>query len=238
MFEQVRYPQSIKPSQLDQLLAMGWFRMGQSIFTTNYIMFNRQIFRTIWLRHVLKNYTESSTFQKLKKRNKALRIVICKAQIDEAHETLFELYKSSIEFEAASSLEQLLNGYVFVPAQIYNTYEVNLYDGDQLIGCSYFDIGHKSAEGISAYFDPAYKAQSPGRYMIYLQIEFCRAQGFDFYYPGYFVPGYPHLDYKLHIGTDCLEYLDVEDGCWYPIGEFKDEDLPGGFAYDDSSIEL
>ena len=37
------------------------------------------------------------------------------------------------------------------------------------------------------------------------------------------MPGYPHLDYKLHIGTDCLEYLDVEDGCWYPIGEFKND---------------
>src|SRR5262245_55429246 len=121
MFEQVRYPQYLKPKQLDQLLAIGWFRMGQSIFTTNYVMFEKGIYRTVWLRHVLKDYVLTSTFTKLRKRNKDIRVEIKQACITETHENLFALYKSSISFEASSSLQQLLNGYVYTPAQIYNT---------------------------------------------------------------------------------------------------------------------
>ncbi len=192
-------------------------------------MFNRQIYRTIWLRHVLREYRPCTTFSKLRKRNRFLRVEIKPAKITEAHEALYALYKSSIDFEVSASIDQLLNGYVYESVQLFNTYEVNLFDGDAMIGCSYFDLGKKSAQGISAFFDPAYRAGSPGRYMIFLQIEFCKQQGFDYYYPGYFVPGYPHLDYKLGIAPHCLEFLNIDDACWYPMAEFSERDMSERF---------
>ncbi len=229
MFEQVMYPQSLKPAALDLMLAKGWFRMGQSIFTTEFVSFNTCIYRTIWLRHVLKNYTDSISFNNLKKRNKSFQISIQKASITSQHEALFEMYKKGIHFETAQSLEQLLYGYVFIPANIYNTYEINIYNHHELIACSYFDIGHKSAEGIVAYYNPLYKSNSLGRYLIYLQIEYCKANHFQYYYPGYFVPGFSHLDYKLKIGSNCLEFFIPEEAQWIPITAYEDAGIPIDF---------
>lgn len=235
MFEQFRYPQQMAPEELDVFLAKGWFRMGQSIFTTEYVLFQNCMYRTIWLRHFLKDYTQTKSFVNLKKRNKQFRIELKKCEITPRHQSLFELYKSSVAFETASSLQQLLNGYVHFPTSVYNTYEINLFDKNKLIACSYFDIGLKSAEGISAYYDPAYKSHSLGRYLIYLQIEICKGNGFQYYYPGYFVPGFSHLDYKLAIGTHCLEYFLPEDSLWYPIQSYQDAGIP--IEYQDYFID-
>jgi arginine-tRNA-protein transferase len=225
MFEEVKYPSELKPEELDIYLAKGWYRMGQSIFTTSYVFFEDKIYPAIWLRHVLKNYEETKTIINLKKRNKAFRVELKQVQLSESHEELFEKYKSSIHFNAAENLFTLLYGYVYKPTNIYNTYEINIYDGAKLIACSYFDIGEKSAEGISAFYDPEYRNHSLGKYLIYLQIEICKHNNFTYFYPGYFVPGYPHLDYKLAIGTKHIEFFDPEDMLWYPISEFEDRGL-------------
>ena len=80
---------------------------------------------------------------------------------------------------------------------IYNTHEINLFDGEKLIAVGYFDIGTRSAAGISSFYDPSYKKYSLGKYLIYLKMEYCQKMGFEYFYPGYFVPGYKAFDYKL-----------------------------------------
>lgn len=226
MFEHCLYPETIAPHQLDEMLAAGWFRMGNSIFTTNYVLFNQLAYRTIWLRHVLKDYKETKTIKNLKKRNADFRIELKRAEITDEHEMLFAHYKSGIAFSAAASLDHLLHGYSLHPHSIYTTYEINLYDDYDLIGCSYFDIGHKTAEGISSFYNPEYKAYSLGKYLIYLQIEVCKGNNFDYFYPGYFVPGFPHLDYKLAIASNYLEFLDPRTKQWNAITEYEDLGLP------------
>lgn len=226
MFENCHYPESLQPDQLDLYLSKGWFRMGQSIFTTSFVLFDEKVYPTVWLRHTLNSYSESKTIKNLKKRNKQFDVECKRACITPEHESLFQLYRQSMQFDTAPSLDQLLNGYVFIPCSIYNTYEINIYDGDELIACSYFDVGDKAAEGISAFYNPKYRNHSLGRYMIYLQIELCKFSEFEYYYPGYFVPGFSHLDYKLGIGTEHLEFLNQEDMLWYPIQEFEDKGVP------------
>lgn len=66
MFEQVKYPQNLDPKALDLLLARGWFRMGQSIFTTEFVLFQSCVYRTIWLRHDLKKYQSGKSISNLK----------------------------------------------------------------------------------------------------------------------------------------------------------------------------
>ena len=132
------------PDKLDELLSMGWFRMGQSIFTTNYILVESSMYRTIWLRHVIKQYQETKTLRNLKKRNRDFRVELKPLEITIKHEELFEKYKN----------------------------------------------------------------------------------GFNYFYPGYFIPGHSHLDYKLDIGTHCLEFFNPEDTLWYPISDYVDEGIP------------
>jgi len=225
MFERAAYPKRLKPEELDAYLAAGWFRMGQSIFTTEFVLFAGRIYRTIWLRCVLQQFDGGTTFSKLKKRNRDLRVTLKPAEITPEHEHLFELYRQHVSFDTAPSLAHLLFGYVFEPTHIYRTFEINLHDGDTLVACTYFDVGKNSAEGISAYYHPAYRQRSLGKYLIYIQIEWCRQNGFTYFYPGYFVPGYPHLDYKLQIGSDCLEFFVPDEMNWYAISEYEDEPI-------------
>jgi len=69
MLAQSRSPQQLSPSELDAYLAQGWFRMGQTIFTTNFLRSQGQICSTIWLRVLLTEYSPDLAQVKLFKRN-------------------------------------------------------------------------------------------------------------------------------------------------------------------------
>jgi arginine-tRNA-protein transferase len=49
MFAELENPLFIDPHELDQYLADGWFRMGQSVFTTNFLKFNHVFYSALGL---------------------------------------------------------------------------------------------------------------------------------------------------------------------------------------------
>ena len=218
MFGDIELPDRLPKSKLDHYLSQGWFRMGQSIFVCNVLHFQRRFYSAIWLRHRLHDFAEDSLFKKLKRINSHFQIRIQLACIDNQKETLYSEYKKGITFETADSLKDLL----LQPSQenIFDTQEVCIYDGDRLIAAGFFDLGSKSAAGIVSFYDPEYKKYSLGKYLIYLKIDYCKAQGFDYFYPGYFAPGYAMFDYKLSIGSKFLEFLDLRKEAWSHISTF------------------
>ncbi|NOT76944.1 MAG: arginyl-tRNA--protein arginylyltransferase [Cyclobacteriaceae bacterium] len=241
MFAQVQNPDHLEAQELDAYLAQGWFRMGQTIFTTNFIRFQQQIHSTIWLRILLDSYVADNTQVKLFKRNSEFRISFKLAEITEEKEKLYSIYKQTVSFPASDSLQFLLldkRNNSEQPAtktgSIFTTYEVNVHDGDRLIACGFFDLGAVSAEGITSFYDPEYKKHSLGKYLIYLKIKFCKELGMQYFYPGYFVPGNPHFDYKLSIGNEVLQFLQLSTQTWEPIQTFLPENIP----YDVMRVKL
>ncbi len=206
---------NIKPSELDGLLALGWFRIQQTIFTTDILYFNDEVYNAVWLRVDLKHFQPDKKYLELRKKNGRFRTEIKKAVITTQHEALYLIYKESICFECAPSLHWLLYGNS--TRDVYNTYMINTYDDSKLIGTGFFDLGNTSAAGVSSIYDPAYKKYSPGKYMIYEKILYCKGEKFKYFYPGYFVPGYPLFDYKLEIGKDSIEYFNVHTKKWLPL---------------------
>jgi leucyl-tRNA---protein transferase len=221
-----KLPVQHNPKRIDELLAIGWFRMGQSMHTNRFVQFHAKIYRTVWLRHQLANYSRTTTFKKLIKRNKNFKISFEPLSITPAHLALYENYKNAMPFDISDSIENLLFCFAHQSGDVFNTYQINLHDGDKLIACSYLDFGFKSAEGISSYYDPDYAQYSLGKYLIYLQIDICYSNQLDFFYPGYFVPFYPHLDYKLSIGKSFLEYYAYDNNLWESIENYKIECIP------------
>lgn len=224
MFAQVQCPEILPAEQLDHYLEQGWFRMGQTIFTTNFLNFKSHLYSAIWLRIPLRDFSLDTTQKKLAKRNKRFRVEIQQAFITPEKEALFSAYRQSIHFEASASLRALLFGKS--ANNIYNTQEINVYNGNKLIAIGFFDLGKKSAAGISSFYDPAYKKYSLGKYLIYLKLEYCKNMAFEYFYPGYFVPGYPLFDYKLDIGKSVLQYLEFTSSRWKSIGEFSNTSTP------------
>jgi len=215
MLAQIEYPDLLQPQELDTYLANGWFRMRQTIFTTNFLQFNSQFYSAIWLRVTLADYVPDKKYHTLKKLNRAFKTEIKQSaagEISTAHELLYFEYRESLSFDVSPSLKELLLGNE--PVSRFNTFEVNIYDGGTLIAAGFFDIGSTSAAGISCIYHPAYKKYSLGKYLMYLKIEFCRQQQLQFFYPGYVVPGCPPFDYKLEVGKSTLEYLQLSSKQW------------------------
>jgi arginyl-tRNA--protein-N-Asp/Glu arginylyltransferase len=208
----------IEPEELDDYLARGWFRMQQSIFTTHQIIFDEVLYPAIWLRLNLNAFSPDKKYYTLNKSNSKFGFEIKKACITQQHEALFQLYRASIPFNTSHSLHWLLLG--DKAANVYNTYMINVYDGIKLVGTGFFDLGKKSAAGICSVYHPEYKKYSLGKYMIYKKALLCKENGFHYFYPGYFVPGYARFDYKLEIGKPALEYFDIYRESWFAMNNF------------------
>jgi leucyl-tRNA---protein transferase len=231
MFAQARAPESLTPSDLDTFLEQGWYRMGQSIFTTNFIHFKSEMYSTVWLRVLLDEFLEDGTQKKLFKRNAGFQVAIRPATLTEEKEELYARYKQSLPFNPSDSLRSLLFSAASANS-IYNTYEVIVRNGDQLIAIGFFDLGKTSAAGISSVYDPAYKKYSLGKYLIYLKMQYCKKHGLRYFYPGYFVPGYSFFDYKLTIARPALQFLQLSSQQWLPIETFSPESIPYQVMYD------
>lgn len=216
MFAQADFPsQPISAQEYDLYHSNGWFRMGQSIFRCTYLNLNDQVYRVFWLRIVLEGIAKNKNLQKLSKLNSRFTVKVQQASITPEKEALYKLYKSGIAFEPSETLESLLYGNS--EANIFNTLEVVIYDGQKLIAVGYFDIGKNSASGISCFYDPAYKKHSPGKYLMYQKMLYCSNLQMEYFYLGYFAPGCKAFDYKLDLAKEALEYFDISSHKWYGI---------------------
>ncbi|HET9054642.1 MAG TPA: GNAT family N-acetyltransferase, partial [Cyclobacteriaceae bacterium] len=224
MFVEVHTPQQLTPHELDAYLERGWFRMGQTIFTTNFAHVKDQMLSTIWLRVKLYEYERDAAHHKLLKRNAAFTVTVQPAVVTEEQEALYARYRGSLSFNVSESLQHLLFGKN--ESSVYTTYEVTLRDRGKLMGCGFFDLGGTSAEGIVSFYDPEYKKFSPGKYLIYTKIQFCKELGLPYFYPGYFVPGNPYFDYKLSIARGALQFLQLGSGTWQDFSVFTETDIP------------
>ena len=226
MLAELHYPQnSLKGEDLDEYLEKGWFRMGQTIFNTNFLKFNGLIFSAIWLRIDLLNFKPSKTQQKLQKLNAKFNVEINPSiSLSPEHLILFNKYKNHVPFDAAPSLTHLLYDDKF--SNIFDSYEVCIYDNEKLIACGFFDLGKDASTGITCFYDPDYQKYSLGKYLMFLKMDFSKKQGMSFFYPGYFAPNFPMFDYKLDLAKPFLEFLDLATSQWKPFDEYDYSETP------------
>jgi arginyl-tRNA--protein-N-Asp/Glu arginylyltransferase len=224
MFAHSEFPLALPLNELDEYLERGWFRMGQSIFTTSFLNFGNTFYSATWLRIDLKDFRPAKSQLKIARQNARFRTEIKTSSIDSTKELLYARYKQSLPFEPSSSLHQLMYGSAL--HNIYNSLEINIYDEEKLIACGFFDIGEKSSAGITSFYDPDYKKYTLGKHLIFLKIDYCKNLNLDYFYPGYFVSGYPFFDYKLNLSRDAMEFLDLETKQWLPIQRFAHANSP------------
>ena len=205
MYPQIALTQ-LKPDQLDTALALGWYRIQQTLFTTDVLNFDGILYDAIWLRVRLADFSMDKKYQTLTRKNRNFQVEIAKLHLTPQHEVLYAAYKQYIPFDGAVSMQALLQGQE--ETNVFDSYLINIYDNDRLVGAGAFDLGENSAAGIFSVYDPAYKSFSLGKYMIYEKMQYCKTKGFAYFYPGYFVPGYPRFDYKTDMGREALEYYD------------------------------
>jgi len=223
MFAEKHYPEIMRPEELDAYLARGWYRMGQTIFTTHFLCFGEQFYSAVWVRLPLRGYSFRKSLRKIIRRvQRDFTVSFQPAQIDRDKEHLYRRYKAAFPGMLAPSLsDSLLDGEEF---NIYDTYEVTVHDGERLIAASFFDLGQDSIASIMGIYDPAYSKYSLGIFTMLMEIAFAQENHYEYYYPGYVVPGYTRFDYKLRIGD--VSYYDLAARDWLPYGQLDTDDIP------------
>lgn len=210
-------PATLAPAELDHLLAWGWYRTQQMIFTTSHLDAEHQ-HPVHWLRYPVEAIADTRQHRKMRRRCAPFRVAINEARIiDPIYLSLHQRYYRSIDFDGATSIQDCLFGSDLPEHSIYDTQCISLWDGERLVAAGYFDKGLDSAASILHFYDPDYSRYGLGKWLVLLTVDYLRAQGFRHYYPGYVVENLPKMDYKLFLGCHHAQYFDAETHQWLPF---------------------
>ena len=210
------FPTFLAPEQLDTLLAKGWFRMRENIFTTHYYIRDSFLLSTVWLRSDLSNYRFSKSQRKhLRNIHRRYTVTFRPLVLTPEQEALYQLYLTVAEGERSATLVNVLGE---SNPDVFNSQLLEIRDpeaGNRLVALSVFDIGHRALQSIIGIYHPDYAHESFGVYTMLLEVEFAKEQNFLWYYIGYFTPGFSTFDYKLRL--DALSFFDPDKEAWFPI---------------------
>ncbi len=199
MIVQTHFPQKLSPKRYDQFLASGWFRGSVMLYKMDILCLENDLYSVINIRLNLEKHKLKRSLAKIERRAKAkFRVEIGPVAINSEKEELYELQKKKFQGFIHQTLRDFL--YSGFRNSVFDTREISVYDGDKLVACSYFDLGEKSLASLLGIYDPEYKNYSLGIYTMIEEVNFAKAHGFKWYYPGYILNEDKGFEYKLRLG--------------------------------------
>lgn len=202
---------------LDDYLAQGYYRYRQLLFTTFYIEYEGMLHDVFWLRTHVPSIKLSGSANQVLKQNKSFTYTITPLQITPDMEDLFALYRKHVSFEHAQTVHDNLFGES--QNNIFESYVIKVFDGEQLIAFGCFDKGEKSIAGILNAYHPNYKKYSLGKYLILLKLQYCIHHQITYYYTGYIGIGLHYFDYKVFPNEASIQVLLHEPPIWVPYNK-------------------
>jgi arginine-tRNA-protein transferase len=185
---------------LDGYLEEGWFRSGELMTRTPLIPVSGEVHATVPTRVLLEDYVYPKGMRRVLRRNAGrLRSEIGPPRVDAAREALYQATRARFVGYQIESLDEFLHAGPF--RELFETREVSVWEGDELVAASYFDVGRESFASLLAIYDQARRRDALGIYTMLLEIGMALEEGRRFYYPGYVLLGSPWLDYKLRLGS-------------------------------------
>ena len=96
--------------------------------------------------------------------------------------------------------------------------QLSVREGDRLVAASFLAVGRRACSSVYAVFDPECSSRRLGIFTMLAELEFAKAQGYEYYYSGYATVEPSCYDYKKQFAE--LEYYDWE-GHWRSIDELR-----------------
>ncbi|MGD1843057.1 MAG: GNAT family N-acetyltransferase [Thermonemataceae bacterium] len=216
---QIFFPHRLQSYELDAFLAEGWFRSCTSMYRSQIICMDEDVFSVVNIRLPLDNYQIKKSLRKnYRKIQDHFRTVVRPAAVDAEKEALYQTHKNRFKGFIFNDLQTYL--YANNNTQnIFETYEVAVYDEqEKLVAVSFFDIGKNSVASIIGLYDQSYSNYSLGLYTMLYEIQHAKELAITYYYPGYVFHTPSVFDYKLRLGN--YEYYDWQ-GNWLPYEHAK-----------------
>jgi len=151
------------------------------------------------------------------RKNDSLVTILRPFAVEAKTEALFERHKRRFKGDVPNSI------YDFVSADANASptemMECCVYEQNELLAVSYFDVGDEAASGVYAMFEPAAAGRSLGIFTMLKEIEYAAAAGKQFYYLGYSYEGNSFYDYKKRFrGTEMFDW----NGNWVRFQELTE----------------
>jgi arginyl-tRNA--protein-N-Asp/Glu arginylyltransferase len=148
------------------------------------------------LRVPVARFRPSPSQRRAVRKNPDITVEVGAPDASAAHVALFNRHK--LERGLARTEEPLssANYSAWLVDTCVDTREFRYYAGGRLVAVSILDIGRTSASSVYHYFDPDEARRSLGVYSVLREIEWCAANGIDWYYLGFYVSDCTHLAYK------------------------------------------
>ncbi len=200
---------------LDYYLSQGYYRMGQNLFTCQFLPLETGLYTTHWLRLAVARATYGPKQRRLFRLNERFGVAVRPFRLTPEYDELYARYYQAVDFEGNPSLADLL-----LDGNSHNVFDTNILevrDGDRLIAAGVFDSGADSIAGIVNFYDPNYHKHSLGKYLMLLKLEHARRHQLAYYYPGYLVHNYPKFDYKLFACPAATEVFNAATHQWRPF---------------------
>lgn len=202
---------ALEPEAFDHILGHGWRLLGFSMIRHNFAACRGRICSTIPLRIRLDadlNFSKSQ--RRLLRRNAHLKVQKGPIEITAEKERLFHLHTSRFRDGQPLSIFSFLNPAAHeVPV---TGQEYAIFDGPNLIACSFFHLGETALSATYCFFDPTYDRYSLGTYTMLLELQLAKEMGKKYYYHGYCYDVPSQFDYKLNFNN--LESMDWKSGKW------------------------
>ncbi len=203
----------IGQDRFDQLLLGGWRLLGYSVIRHNFAVCRGRICRTIPLRVRLDDAFGFSKSQRLLlRRNADLHVRFGPAEITPEKEALFHRHTQRFRDQQPLSVYSFLHpeaASVPVPG-----FEFSVFEGTQLIACSFVHAGQDALSATYCFFEPEYGRRSLGSFTMLLELQLAMELGKQHYYHGYCYDVPSQFDYKLNFNN--LEAMDWKTGVWSP----------------------
>lgn len=205
-----------KADTLDQLLAAGYYRMQHLMFTCNDTALHEDgpVIPVFWLRTVADQCEIKKTAKTILKKCGSFSVSFHPARVDDEVESLFALYKKSVNFSVAATCGSYLHQ-EFLP-QPFDSMMVQVRDKYRLIAAGYFDKGLRSIAGIMNIYHPQYDKYSLGKFLMLQKLQYALSQNSLYYYTGYISPGSTRFDYKTFPDPTAVEVLLPDKQQWVP----------------------
>ncbi|RYZ55589.1 MAG: hypothetical protein EOP49_02535 [Sphingobacteriales bacterium] len=207
--------QPLLPEFMDTMLGLGFYRMRQSMFTTQFTYTDdNNLIEVLWTRIRLSDYRPGRRYKALAKRCSRFEITLHKAAITDEIEALYGRYAASMDFDTPKTVKEFLIGEGeadFFPGRMWL-----VRDKVNLIAVGYFDEGLSSAAGILNFYDPGYHKFSLSKWLYFESVRYAAETGKRYFYPGYIAIGFTKFDYKLEAGLKHIQVWEPDATIWIP----------------------
>lgn len=223
-----RVTSPLPPRTLDAVLAEGWYRSGQHVFTTNWLVLDEGaiVSPVLWARVDLSRWTPPRRYRRLLAAARRFTVALeAQAAITPELEALYAQYLVHTRLDSGPTVAAvLLDGAL---TNQFPTRLLTVRDGGVLIAAGFLDEGAETTAGILNFYHPDYRQYSLGLLLYFTEMAWSHAAGKRWYYPGYIATHYPKFDYKLLAGAASVETRDPETGRWMPYAESEHARIHG-----------